>query len=144
MTQITTPIVGAHFRPPAKQVLSVLPVGTPLILTPEPDNPYDSGAIRVSFAMTQYPISRWGLLTEALSGTGHDPHALMASEKTEGPLQLGYIPKSGAKTCLGGPGNVEVATAIVASDARGHAFEARLSLALEGYPTVTITTDLEG
>ena len=50
MPTFLTPIVGTHFHPPAKLLLTKLPVGTPLILSPTPDNPYDSNAIEILLA----------------------------------------------------------------------------------------------
>lgn len=44
---ITTQIVGAHFRPPAKALLACLPAGQPLWLRPEPTNEWDSNAVQV-------------------------------------------------------------------------------------------------
>jgi hypothetical protein len=41
------PLVGMHFRPPAKAILAALPMGFPLQLRPEPSNPYDPNAIAV-------------------------------------------------------------------------------------------------
>lgn len=47
MTSLTAPIVGMHFRPPAKDVINLLPGGCRLILLREPDNPYDAAAVKV-------------------------------------------------------------------------------------------------
>ena len=41
------PLVGSHFRPPAKALLASLPAGFHLELRPEPLNPYDPNAIEV-------------------------------------------------------------------------------------------------
>jgi hypothetical protein len=38
------PIVGSRFRPPAEAIIEALPVGQPLILRPEPENPHDPRA----------------------------------------------------------------------------------------------------
>ncbi len=43
----TAPIVGSHFRPPAKAILQVLPLGHPLQLKPEPENQYDPQAVAI-------------------------------------------------------------------------------------------------
>jgi hypothetical protein len=50
MTIATAPLVGMHFRPPAKAILAVLPGHTPLRCVLEPDNPYDANAIAVFIA----------------------------------------------------------------------------------------------
>jgi HIRAN domain len=43
----TAPIVGMAFRPPAAAVMQQLPFETKLLLKREPENEYDSNAIRV-------------------------------------------------------------------------------------------------
>lgn len=45
---LLSPLVGSHFHPPAKTLLSRLPAGTELYLEPEPDNQYDPNAIKVT------------------------------------------------------------------------------------------------
>lgn len=42
------PIVGGWFFPGAQRLLKELPLGTPLLLHPEPTNPADPNAVRVS------------------------------------------------------------------------------------------------
>lgn len=77
-------IVGTQFRLAGKSVLPVLAIDTPLILDPEPDNPYDPLAVKVCVDMTgsQY------------------------SNVEDGPvIHLGYLPKSGTKTDTTGFGN---------------------------------------
>ena len=135
-TTLTCPIVGSHFRPPAKQLLTVLPVGSALVLRPEPDNPYDENAIQVLVSVAStYPVAKWAVLATALAGTGFEPQDLIDREAIEGPLQLGYIPKSGTKTAAGGPGNIEVLQAMAPP---GTAYQARLVLSSKGIPLVRI------
>ena len=43
----TFPIVGSHYRPPAKALLESLPIDTPLTLHAEPENEHDENAIQV-------------------------------------------------------------------------------------------------
>ena len=45
--RLTGPLVGMHFRPPAKDVVNLLPAGCPLILQRQPDNQYDINAVQV-------------------------------------------------------------------------------------------------
>lgn len=47
MTELTAPIVGMHFRPPAKEVVNLLPPGTRVLLRREPSNEYDEFAVQV-------------------------------------------------------------------------------------------------
>lgn len=57
MTTHFVPLVGMHFRPPAKAILAVLPAHTPLRLVPEPDNPHDANALAVHVASADIPNS---------------------------------------------------------------------------------------
>lgn len=133
---IVTPLVGSYHRAPAKQVLSVLPIGSKLSLVPEPDNPYDPLAVQVFVHLgSNFPIAKTTQLSHALEGTGWDAVELLTSHE---PLHLGYIPRSGTKTALGGPGNREVIEAIATAEG-DRPFEARLGVAPEGRPTVIIT-----
>ena len=68
MKTLFIPIVGLSHRPPeTRALLNTLPIDQPLILDPEPDNPYDPSAIKVSVT--------------------NDDHL----------VHLGYIPASGGK-----------------------------------------------
>lgn len=91
------PIVGTHFRPPAKQVLQVLPLGTLVQLEAEPDNPYDSDACKIMFnpaALGDLPQDQQERLEFLLTGSGWGLEDLLAQGE---PLQLGYVAKSGGK-----------------------------------------------
>ena len=135
MPYLICPIVGSHFRPPAKQLLTVLPLGCGLLLRPEPDNPYDENAVQVLVSITStFPISRWAELGQALDGTGFEPQDLVREEKINGPLQLGYIPRSGTKTAKGGPGNVEVLQVL----AQNPVLQATLTTLPDGSPAASI------
>lgn len=91
---LTSLLVGAHFRPPAKQVLAVLPSGASLQLSPEADNPYDSHALRVLVWASAIPEALRADLDSCLEGTGTSLEELLASEE---PLWLGYVAASGGK-----------------------------------------------
>lgn len=86
---ITAPLVGMHFRPPAKAVLSALPSGTELILSPEPDNEYDTDALRVLVEPDQVPESQRGPLALACEGFGFAIDEVLAA-----PIFLGFIAKT--------------------------------------------------
>lgn len=88
-----TLLVGAHFRPPAKLVLSALPNGTPLTLRAEPDNPYDEQAIAVYVAVDEVPEGEHEQLAEQLPSCGWTLEQLLS----EGELQLGYLAAEGNK-----------------------------------------------
>lgn len=102
-----TPIVGSHFRPPAKLLLSILPAGTPLHLDPEPDNPYDPDAIRVVVRPSEVyiPMESLDAIEDEILSCGHTIAGIVASNS----IHLGYVPSSqNPKSCRGYPGNSEV------------------------------------
>ena len=89
------PIVGSHFRPPAKGLLESLPAGTELWLQPEPDNPFDGNAIKVLLhtealsalaGITPQQAARIGLATAPF---GYQWEDLLAQAE----WHLGYIPR---------------------------------------------------
>ncbi len=135
---LTSLLVGAHFRPPAKQVLACLPSGASLILVPEPENPYDPGALRVEVDVaSEVPESQHGLLDESLQGTGFDIRELLDSEEA---LQIGYVAKSGGKPLLKAGltvGNAEFLEAMF--DLSGNECKATLSFGPDGSPRVMLT-----
>lgn len=87
---LTFPIVGAHFRPPAKALLASLPSGQELWLRPEPTNPYDENAVQVLLRTESIPQECWENLLIQASGQGYDEAMLRA----EPFWHLGYIPKA--------------------------------------------------
>lgn len=82
------PIVGAHFRPPARLLLEHLRPGTELQLQAEPTNPYDENAIRVLLQSSDLPQAEefWSLCEANFGITQEDLAAA--------PVHLGYIPKT--------------------------------------------------
>lgn len=87
MRTIISPIVGMHFRPPAKWVIAVLPRGCQLRLEPEPENPYDEHAVQVWVEPRAIPASRHAELEQALEGCGMVLDQVLSS----GSLMLGYL-----------------------------------------------------
>ena len=86
MTTYTVPIVGAHFRPPAKAILAVLPAGTELRVVQEPENPYDTRAIAVYCSGAAIPQVFHQELEVQAQGYGFDLATILASD-----WHLGYI-----------------------------------------------------
>ncbi len=80
-------IVGARFRPPAEDVLNNLPVGQPLILRRQPDNPYDENAIAVLVTVRETPDAVRGIINEHFDEESSIPED----------LHLGFIPREYAK-----------------------------------------------
>lgn len=144
MTTLQSLLVGAHFCPPAKQLLTALPAGTPLLLIPEPDNPYDENAVRVllplsSLPSTEDPLS--GGLDHALLGTGLSLDDLLAAGE---PIHLGYLPATGNKQLaqaqaqgLSLASNIEVLQALAAQPP----WHALLRFAPDGSPMVAALPD---
>jgi len=140
MAPLQVPLVGAHFRPPAKQVIAHLPSEARLVLRPEPENPYDAKAIKVFGLMSEVPETMLDDLNLALDGTGHELADLLDQKE----VWLGYIGDSDGKLCKGQglPGNREVAE--MAHAVIGEAWTeavGRLSFLPDGKPAVTVTSD---
>lgn len=92
----TFPIVGAHYRPPAKAILEALPLSTPLELHAEPNNEYDANAIQVLVASADIARAIRNseecrrTLVNACADCGFtDFETLLAQES----WHLGYIPR---------------------------------------------------
>lgn len=86
---LSCPIVGSHFYPPAKLLLSNIPLSFPLGLRPEPLNPYDPNATEVWLNPLDLPLNlaENSDFIQALAGFGLDLPELLAS----GPRKLGHL-----------------------------------------------------
>ncbi len=83
------PIVGAKFRPCALPIISVLAIGTPLTLRPDPTNPVDSNAKGVWVKTTD--ISNEGFA--ALDDGRLKPFRMTIRDlAAQDEWQLGFIP----------------------------------------------------
>lgn len=105
MKELMSLLVGAHFRPPAKQLLAQVPAGLPLFFEPEWDNPYDSCAIKVKLRIADVPTAFDTSIDEALQGTGWSwADLLIGVADDEGfmadSIFLGYVAKTGGKPLL--------------------------------------------
>jgi hypothetical protein len=118
-TEFTSPLVGAHYRPPAKALLQVLPANCELTLTPEPDNPFDANAVMVSVQTAQIPVSEHETLRVLANGYGFDLAEILARES----WHLGYVKR-------------ELAAAL-APTLEGPTL-ARLTFSATGQPQVTL------
>jgi hypothetical protein len=106
-------IVGNQHRLAGSLVLPVLEVDQPLILEPEPDNPFDVEAVKVCVDMT---------------GSKY-------TNAEEGPvIHLGYLPRSGTRTDTTGFGNRQALHIIEG----GPNWEAYLTFSPQGDPLVRI------
>lgn len=86
------PMVGMHYRPPAKAIVDNLRVGTPLHLRAEPDNPYDPNAIQIFIKGIDIPEDYD--LDQALNGYGTN----LAETRARFEIHLGYVPRGLAAT----------------------------------------------
>jgi hypothetical protein len=88
------PIVGMHFRPPAKVILAQLKGDCPLIIRPEPENPHDANALQVlvqtSSLSDHADLENMALL---LPNMGFSLEDVLAQEE----WHLGYIPRVNAE-----------------------------------------------
>jgi hypothetical protein len=87
MAQHTLPLVGSHFRPPAKALLQVLPSGTELILRAEPGNPYDPNAVQVLLPTANIPEDVEQELEIHALGHGYDLPQIKAQDE----WHVGYV-----------------------------------------------------
>jgi hypothetical protein len=130
---LSIPIVDSHFRPPAPQVLTILPIGTPLELVHESDDHYDPNAIAVFTDLSNWPTSKMSLLQGIL------PPELDAEFLCHrGPFHLGYIARSGQKAARGGPGNAEACDMASRSGKSFAGLTAVLGRATDGWPVAII------
>lgn len=134
MNKLTIPLVGQNFRPPARQVLTVLPLGTELHLRTEPENEYDPNAVRVEVDMGDFKVTKLPLLIAALRDTSFDASELCA----KGMLMLGYLAASGKPTARGGPGNVQAIDMASKNDWGFIGLQATLTALADGSPAVVI------
>jgi len=88
----TAPLVGMHFRPPAKAILRSLPAAYPLELRPEPTNPYDANAIAVWFDAKHLSDDSMEELRHTLPSQGSDIDDLCAQRF----WHIGYVAKEAA------------------------------------------------
>ena len=83
------PIVGQHFRPPASELLNMLPGSHPIELEAEPTNIYDPNAVKVVIPQSEFADA-------AL----HEIYKEGAEDNWQAPtfpFHVGYIPKELAK-----------------------------------------------
>jgi hypothetical protein len=118
------PIVGAHYRPPAKAILSAISPGTKLFLRAEPSNEYDINAIQVLIKPDEIQEEDYDNLNSELSGYGQDVGEIL----TQSEMYLGYIPKEIAK--------VLKESGIISNDVE---YEGEYSLNFSGKPMVSFS-----
>jgi len=89
MQTFTAPVVGMHFRPPAKAILKFLQSGAALTLHREPENPYDANAVMVFVNIDEIPEE----LHQDLNDTAEPYGFSLAELLGQGDWHLGYIAK---------------------------------------------------
>lgn len=138
---ITTNLVGAHFRPPAKALLACLPAGHPLYLRPEPTNEFDENAVQVLLASSTIPTDEFlrDELNNQLAGQGFDLETVLAEPE----WHLGYLPRAAKGNPKLEEWNIQVQKAIhevCPADADGNYSVAPCTLSFDsaGKPVVII------
>ena len=89
MQTFIAPVVGMHFRPPAKAILKFLQSDAALTLQREPENPYDPNAVMVFVDVTQIPEELRPELDETSQPYGFTLEDLFVQRE----WHLGYIAK---------------------------------------------------
>lgn len=89
MANMTLPIVGAFYRPPAQLVCNLLPIGQPLVLYAEPDNQFDANAVAVWLLTETLNDATKEALGEELPSAGLELEQFLAQPM----WHLGYVPK---------------------------------------------------
>lgn len=142
MTTFTAPIVGQFHRPPAKTILEYLPSGAELLLIPEPENEYDSNAIKVLIADDAILNSP---AVETMSANLPLQGFTLEQVLSECPIQLGYVAKTGGNPLAKAQererglklvGNAEVLDLMKDPD-----YRATLVFGPSGAPLVSITNE---
>lgn len=136
MTQHTVPVVGMHFRPPAKAILAVLPAACPLRIMPEADNPHDANALAVHVASTDIPAHAHEQLESEALNYGFTAADILA----EGQWHLGYVKATDA-AYLCAPLTQAIADGQTIDADAPHYYPGHLSFDGAGKPTITLTLD---
>lgn len=133
---LTTSLVGAHFRPPAKALLACLPSAHPLWLRPEPSNEYDENAIQVLLLSAELPTDEafWDEATIHLTGAGFDKETILGEPE----WHLGFLPKAAKNTPFDLETNIAHQLAVGAACGPEGQVSATLSFDSAGKPMVQI------
>lgn len=135
---ISTPIVGQHFRPPAKALLACLPAGHPLFLRPQPNNEYDENAVQVLLRSSTIPTDEFlcDELETQLAGAGFD----LETVRAEPEWHLGFLPKAAKDNAKLEEWQVGVQKAIheICQPMEGSSVLCQLSFDSAGKPIVVI------
>lgn len=146
MSKMLSLLVGLHFHPPAKSIVSHLPTGAKVRLQPEPGNQYDVNAIQVLFNGSDLPVApdeeyRNEREKDFLSQGFSEEEIRNAEEE----WHLGYIAKTGGKPLQGTSwiGNVEVKEALDywAGEGFKKEYTASLTFGPAGEPLIAIQVE---
>lgn len=86
----TYPIIGTFFHPPAKALIEVISIGTPLTIWAEPENAFDANAIAIYLKSSNLSDHACEILDrEKLSEYGLNLSDVLSQES----WRLGYIPR---------------------------------------------------
>lgn len=89
--RLSGPLVGMHFRPPAGDIVNLLPAKTTLILQRQPENQYDVNAVQVLLPgfSAQGPLKH---IYMQFKNDALDDEELLA--RLQDPFFLGYVANS--------------------------------------------------
>lgn len=133
MSTVICPIVGAHFRPPAKGLLQSLPLHHTLSLRPEPTNEYDPQAIAVWLLTSTLTPELGPDLATYCTGFGYALADILAQPE----WHLGYIPaQANAKD---GPSGTHARLAL--SNLGDAPWTCTLAFAPDGRPAISIQAE---
>ncbi len=132
-----TLIVGAHFRPPAKQVLAHLVSETELTLAEDNENAYDAAAVRVMFDPALIPDTEYAALESELLEAGVTLEQLMSG----GPIHMGFVPaQDGKPLAKARQANPTILGNLQVRELMADPYRAYLDFAPDGSPKLTIVT----
>lgn len=92
MNTYLLPCVGARFRKPAVALIQMCSTGTPVLLLPEPSNPFDPNAVQVILKSSDIPEESFEVQAELLEGFGYDKEGVLSQPS----WHIGYIPATEA------------------------------------------------
>lgn len=132
MSKFFAPLVGMHFRPPAKALLACLPSGCALALRLEPDNPHDPNAVQVLVRSADIPETQDDVLAGQLPGMGYALTDVRGDDAKE-EWHLGYVARTHALSLA-----PALAKAAQESNEPDVDWPAALSFAADGKPQVGV------
>jgi hypothetical protein len=139
MTTLTTLLVGSHFNPPAKALLSAIPEGSEVTLTRDEENQFDPLAIKVWVAVSE--IEPMALDEEQLAGFGYSKEEII---ETDSQWCLGHVAKTDGKPLEKAKGldNRLVGNAEIYQSVEATSWPLKGTIGFRGDELITITLEI--